>query len=358
VRTSEVGLLPIVPEWAAVPGPDGDVVLASRVRLARNLAGFPFPQSASQADRAAAQQEIRSAIQDQLAATFSPGSSLDLEILGLSPSERSFLSERSLLDDPAPARILTTPDESLSLQLESIDHLRIVVTQGGFSLTEALSRAREVDRALERRLNFAVAMDWGYLSSEVTNLGTAMRVSALVHVPALGMLERLEAMSAGMEDSGYELVPFDATDSLGADGSALCLLRNRKTLGWDESTTVANLEEYARALVHYERAARQELLSGRGDDIVEAAERAFSVLRTARSLPAVEARSLLSSLRFGIVAGVVSGVAVETATTLLIMNQDFHVEQRCAREGAGVGEDRGTVRAKMIRTMLRVDHAD
>ncbi len=357
MRTSEVGLLPIAPEWAAIPGPDGDVVLASRVRLARNLAGLPFPLCASEADRSAAVEEILHAVRDELAGTFVPEDSLDFELPRLGHLQRAFLSERSLLDDPPPLRIVTKRDESLVLQLASVDHLRIVAMSSGCSLTQALSRAREVDRALERRLNFAVAMDWGYLSSEITNLGTAMRVSVLVHVPALAMLERLEPMSSGMEGTGYELVPFDSAESLGPHGSALCLLRNRKTLGWDEPTTVANLEEYARALVHYERAARQELLAGRSDVISDTANRALSILRYARSLPAVEARSLLTSVRLGVVAGIVSGVAVETVTTLLIMNQDFHVEQRRAREGVGESDDRGTVRARMLRTMLRADHA-
>ena len=356
MQISEVGQLSFAPEWATVPGPDGDVVLASRARLARNLAGPPYPPSAAEADRSAAQKEILDAIRDELAGPFSPADSLDLEVHRLAPSVRSFLAERSLLDEPAPERILATRDESLLLHLGSVDHLRIVGMSSGSSLAQTLDRVREVDRALERRLNYAVAMDWGYLSSEITNLGTALRASTLSHVPALAMLDRLEAMSAGMEDSGYELVPFDAAESLGAWSSGLCLLRNRKSLGWDEPTTVANLDEYTRALVHYERAARQELLADRREDITDAANRALGVLRFARSLPAVEARSLLSSLRFGVVAGVVSGVAVETVTTLLIVNQDFHVEQRRAREGEG--EERGMVRARMLRTMLRVDHAD
>ena len=356
MQISEVGQLPFAPEWATIPGPDADVVLASRVRLARNLAGRPYPPGAGQPERADAQREILEAVREDLAGLFSPADSLDLEVHRLDPQVRSFLAERSLLDEPAPERILTTRDESLSLHLGSVDHLRIVAMSSGCSLPPTLARAREVDRILERRLTFAVAMDWGYLSSDITNSGTALRASTLSHVPALAMLDRLEAMSTGMEDSGYELVPFDPADPLGARSSGLCLLRNRKTLGWDEPTIIANLEEYTTALVHYERAARQELLAGRGDDIADTANRALSVLRFAQSLPAVEARSLLSSLRLGIVAGVVSGVSVETVTTLLIVNQDFHIEQRRAREGEG--EERSIVRAKMLRTMLRVDHAD
>ena len=176
-----------------------------------------------------------------------------------------------------------------------------------------------------------------------------------MHVPALAALGGLAAMSSSMENPGYELVPFFADESLGGDdeepalASSLCLLRNLTSLGSEEDAIVAKLEDYTSKLVHYERAARGELETAQSEDTADAANRALGILRFARSLSAVEARSLVSHLRLGVVAGLVTHVAVETVTTLLLANQDSHIARR-TREGDG--EDTDTVRARVFRELL------
>ncbi|MFW6289267.1 MAG: hypothetical protein ACOC2Q_05745 [Spirochaetota bacterium] len=354
MKTSELSQLPVAPAWSTRAGAESDVVLAARTRLSRNLSGYPYPPGASPSDLEASTQAVLEAARGELSPEPFGADSLELNPAGFSSRELHFLAERSLSDGASPTRIMVTPDERLSLVVGAIDHLRIVTIAPGLALRSALELARSVDQKLEARLNYAVAMDWGYLSSEITNLGTGLRASVLVHVPVLAQLDRLESMSASMENSGYELLPYFPDDGFGAGGAALCLLRNRRGLGSDEEAIVGKLEDYTSKLVHYERVARDELRAAQGEEIADSANRALGVLRFARSLSAVEARSLVSHLRLGIVAGLVSGVAVETVTSLLLINQESHLERN--RPSEGVGEI-DVVRARVFRDILDAGHA-
>ncbi|MFW5826146.1 MAG: hypothetical protein ACOCVO_01175 [bacterium] len=374
MRASELSRLPLVPAWLSGTGAERDVVIASRARLARNLADEPYPASDAEGgadgspSRAAGL--VVSAVRSELTPDPFDAESLELDARALSGAARQLLAERAICDGSRPERLVITADEGLAIVIGGIDHLRIASVLPGFVVGETLSRVRRVDRQLERGLNYAVSMDWGYLASEITNLGTGLRVSVLVHVPALAALGRLETMGSSMENSGYELTPYFADESLAgaganavaegdagreSSGSALCLLRNRRTLGSDEDAITSKLEDYATKLVHYERAAREELREARGEEIADSANRALGVLRFARSLSAVEARSLVSHLRFGVVAGLVSDVAVETVTTLLLINQDRHIERY--RAGEGERDDTDLVRARVFRDMLVASQA-
>lgn len=363
MRTSELSNLPLVPAWLNATGADRDVVIASRARLARNLADepYPSPDTGNVADDrpSKACEGIASAVRAELAPDPFGAESLELDVRSLSGPARALLAERGICDGPAPETIVLTADERLALVIGGVDHLRIASVLPGFAAADALELIRRVDRQLERSLNYAVSMDWGYLASEITNLGTGLRVSTLVHVPALAAFGRLETMGSSMENSGYELVPYFADESLaGTDGdsgaevsgSSLCVLRNRRTLGSDEDAITSKLEDYTTKLVHYERAAREELRDARSEEIADSANRALGILRFARSLSAVEARSLVSHLRFGVVSGLVSDVAVETVTTLLLINQERHIERHRAREGER--DDTDLVRARVFRDML------
>ncbi|MFP4112772.1 MAG: hypothetical protein ACOC2Y_00970 [Spirochaetota bacterium] len=362
MKTSELSQLPAAAQWLTGTGKDADVVLASRIRLARNLSERRYPSSASEGDSEVANEQVIAAVRDELTPEPFGADSLELVPSLLAPGERRFLQERSIAGQDLPSRLMLTRDERLVVAVGGADHLRISAILPGSDLSATLERARAVDVSLERHLNYAVAMDWGYLSTEITNLGTAMRASVLVHTPALAVLGRLEMMSASMENSGYELIPYFSDESFAGShageerpaddvtGSSLCVLRNRRTLGSNEEAIVSKLDEYATKLVHYERAAREELKAARGEEIADSANRAFGILRFARSLSAAEARSLVSHLRLGIVAGLVSNVAVETVTTLLLMNQDSHIARSRAQEGDG--DDTNAVRARVFRDML------
>lgn len=386
---SELSRLPVSAPWMTGEGPESDVVVSSRIRLARNVSGFPYPNSANREARAALLGQIQAVVHDELFPEPFDAETLELVPADLSQGERAFLDDRSLADDDLPARLIVGSDERLVVHLDGADHLRIAVTQSGLDLHPALAEARRVDLMLESRLQYAVALDWGYLSSRITDLGTGMRASVLVHVPALAALGRLSSMSRSMGSSGYELIPFRREDAfagspvdadetqqdpargsisaspaeiavrarLAANAAAnsesaepsLCLLRNLRSLGSSEDVIATKLEDYASKLVHYERAAREELVRDEPSLVADAANRALGILRFARSLTALEARDLVSQLRLGVVAGLVEGVAARTVTSLLLIGGD---SQAARWTPAADQDDIDRVRARIFRDVL------
>ena len=363
---SELSRLPVRAPWMNGDGPDADVVLSSRIRLGRNLAGRTYPHASSDVVRFETLEYIESVIRDELFPDPLGAETLEVDPAALSDDERRFLAARSLADGDLPARLLIGPEEELVLHIDGTDHLRLSVTQSGLSLDSALERARRIDVSLENRLQYAVSMDWGYLSSRITDLGTAMRASVLVHVPALAELGRLCSMSRSMASSGYELVPYHEDESFPkvsdpdeavADELAgkeeptpcLCLLRNTRTLGSNEEVIAAKLSDYTGRLVNYERAAREELVRERETGIAEDANRALGILRFARSLTAPEARVLVGQLRLGVVAGLVDEVQLSAVTSLLLIGQDSQAARWTPDADKG---DIDTVRARIFRDVL------
>ena len=372
MHASELSALALAAPWVSSPGPDNDVVIASRVRLSRNLAEYPFPGSqtegpgdsagipagspaANAAGRPAASQaaeRVVAAVREELTPEPFGVDTLDINPGSLSAEARGLLAERSALEEPLPARLYLTADESMSISVCSVDHLRAAAILPGMDIRAALSRVREVDLSLERSLNYAVSLDWGYLSTEILNLGTAMRASVLVHLPALVALQRLAEISASLKGTGFELIDYPKAHKAPA-GVGLALLRNRRTLGSDEDAICAKLEEYTTTLVHYERVAREELCAAHGSKIADTAHRALGLLRFARSLSDTEAYTLVSELRLGVVAGVVDEVSIEGVTALFPIIQENHVHAGRGEGGeSSVGDGTDVARAALVRRAL------
>lgn len=350
--------------WFAGERDESDVVISSRVRLARNLSDYTFPhepgvgtQDADRAetnDAAAAAQAVEETVRAELMPDVFAADSVELRPRKLDDFGARLLAERRLIDDVIPDLIFLSADESICLSVGGPDHLRIAIVEPGVQVSEALDRARKIDTTLERHLNYAVSMDLGYLSTSILNLGTSARMSILTHLPAMVQLGRLEGIQKTIRESEYELVP---DEQLTADDgeSALFRLFNRRTLGFAEEALASKLEDHARALVHYERQAREKLLERQGEKVGDEAHRALGILRHARYLPGDETLILLSSLRLGIVAGLVDDVAVSTVTTLLFLSRENHVRavMHQAGEIQGTGEENiQAARATLVREAL------
>jgi protein arginine kinase len=351
MKTSELSPLALTVPWSG-PGPESDVVIASRVRLSRNLADREYSGMVSATASDLATESIVQAVREQLTPEPFGVDAYDLNPRTLDQVELGMLAERGVLDHPLPARLFLTADERLSISVCNVDHLRIAVVAPGLDANEALRRAREVDCALEERLNYAVALDWGYLSTEIMNLGTAMRASVLTHLPALTAYKRVQEISASLNDSGFELL-VSSGPLKSRRPPSLALLRNTRTLGSNEDALCGKLEDYAVKLVHYERVAREELCSAKGRQVADQAHRALGLLRFARSLSTKEAYSLVSELRLGVVAGLVDDVTTEAVTALFLIIQDNHV--RAGHRGADRGaecDDANAARAELVRKSL------
>ena len=315
--------------WFSSAGVDGDVTISSRARLSRNLAEYAYPRlpgakSGRNDGDVAAATLVSRVIRDELMPDVLGAETLDVQPRTMDRNATGLLAERRLMREPLPRRLFVAGDESVDLAVGAVDHLQIAARAAGSSIGPALERARTIDRKLESVLNYAVSLDLGYLSSQITNLGTALRASMLLHLPAITRTGRVAELEEAIAASDFSLVP---DERLNVDGEerTFYLLSNERTIGLEEEAITAKLEDHARALVHYERIAREELVASCAGQLADTAYRSLGILRCARLLTADEALALLGRLRLGVVTNLVSGVPLETVTALLFLSGDSHV---------------------------------
>lgn len=356
----ELSFLARSASWFSGSGEDADVAVSSRVRLSRNLADFAYPghrlaPDATIGDAAAASDRVCDVVRAELMPEPFDAEALEIEPPSLDPAKITGLRERRLVDREVPHRLFVSRDESMAIAVGAEDHVRIAAFRAGIAVEEALRAAAAVDRKLEASLNFAVSLDLGYLSTSITNLGTALRVSVLVHLPALVMHGRIDDVQRSMRSAGLDLIP-DEQFTPDEGEAAVFRLSNRRTLGQEEGDLVSNLEDHTRALVHYERNAREEAVQKHGPELSDAAYRALGTLRYARRLNADEALALLSTVRVGVIADLVGGVTAGVVTSLFFLSRDSHVRATLnATDGVGGdGEENiQLARAHLVREALR-----
>jgi protein arginine kinase len=334
--------------WFTKTGPEGDVVLASRVRLARNLIEYPFPDTLSR------DQERK--VRDRLAGAFAKlperWNFTILYLKDLSPLEKRLLLERNIVSRAfslAQEKALVLDDsQRLSALFNEQDHLKLSSVREGLALQEAFREADELDSQLEESLPFACNLEWGYLNSSFLDLGTGMRASLMFHLPGL--------VSAGLIDGALKVI---AQVGLSVKGffsrrksslGDIYQISNQISLGLSEEEILENLAGVAKPLIDYERKAREQLLEQRRIELEDKVFRAWGILSSCRSIGAREASTLLSRLRLGINLGLISEVPLETATSLFFFSQKSHVQ---AASDAAMDEAAINIhRASMIRERI------
>jgi protein arginine kinase len=371
MKPPELAHLPVTPYWSSGRGERRDVALGTITRLSRNLSDHPYPPvqvAAQQGGRGiAAGQPAAPASVDSAATTdaiitqavrsgFDSPGLIEVDLEGIDELERDYLAERRLTTGGEARRLVMLGDESLAFVLGEEDHLRIVTLAPDIAAADTIARALDVDRALERSLNFAVAIDWGYLSTQITNIGTGLSTSVYLHLPALDALGKVDALSSGLANSGVELVadPFLTPPPRERAVGSIYQLRNRFALGTDEDSIGANLEAYATKLVHYERVARDELSAQK--EVAEAIAGSPEEIRSARSLDLAEAMTLLSRIRLGVMCGLIAGRSLQAVTSLFFLSLRSHLLFWAQGDDNRVrGEEKiGAARATLIRRVLNL----
>ncbi len=307
-------------KWYEKAGDCGDVVCSTRVRLARNLKQYPFPGRASVQEKAEIVEKVRDALMSGGTAVSSQFCFLALE--KLSDEEAVSLAERHIvspefLSDKRGRSVFLSQDESVSIMVNEEDHLRIQVMGEGLSLKKTAETADRLDTLLSESLDFAFDQELGYLTQCPTNLGTGLRASVMLHLPALTESGAMPRISSSLSKLGLTL-----RGSYG-EGSqivgALYQLSNQITLGLSEAAAIDNLSAIASQLIGEERKAREQLK----DSLVvqDKIDRAAGVLKTAKILSSGEFMELLSYIRFGLSAGLLRGVSAEELCALSVKLQ-------------------------------------
>lgn len=337
-------------ELAQRTGPGDKIVMSSRVRLARNIVGFSFPGWAKKADRQRACEKLRSAVEGVPAMKGGFAESLE----GLTALDKQVLVERHLISREHAAKgagsaLVLSRDESLSVMVNEEDHLRMQALLPGLQLREAWLMIDRLDTDLEQVLDYAFSRELGYLTACPTNLGTGIRVSAMLHLPALVLDEQITQIIQAVNKLGLAVRGLygEGTEALGN----VFQVSNQMTLGESEAEIVERLNKVVAQIIEHEENARGRLLEKRPKVVFNHIGRAYGILANAHSVSSKEAINLLSLLRLGLDLGTLPGVSRTLVDELSMLTQPAHLQLRHSEKLTA--EERDILRADMLREALR-----
>jgi protein arginine kinase len=344
-------LLPNLGEWLRGTGPESDAVVSTRIRLARNLADYPFTGRGSAAQKA----ETVARAKDAVAKADLPYRLDYHDVPGLPALDRQFLVERQLISRElaavveGPRGVAFDPNESVSVMVNEEDHLRLQVLRSGFALEEAWADIDRLDDALEARLPYAFHPQFGYLTACPTNVGTGLRASVMLHLPALGLTKQIDKVFRALQKINL------AVRGLHGEGSRafgdLYQISNQVTLGKSEAKILGEIREVILTILQYERQARQVLLKERRQAEQDRVARALGTLGSATMITAEETMELLSVVRLGIHLRLIDDVPATAVNQLFIQTQAAHLQKLVGHPLDG--EERNAARAKYLKTRLR-----
>jgi len=336
--------------WIGSSGPEADVVVSSRVRVARNLAGMPFPHLLDQAGAQAVIDAVRTACRDERFVT--RAGKIDVTLLReLSPVERQVLVEKhlvspDLLNGFETKAVAISDDERTSIMINEEDHLRLQVLLPGLQLGEAWQLVDVVDDALELNLDYCFSEQLGYLTACPTNVGTGLRASVMLHLPGLAMANQVKGLLATVTKLGLAVRGLygEGTEAQGN----LFQISNQVTLGRTEEEVINNLLLITRQLLEHERQARSGVYHQRREMLEDRVFRAYGLLKYARVLGAGEAMRLLSDLRLGVDMGLLTGLSPPAINALMVASRPAFL----SRDGKLNDYEMDVARARLIREKL------
>ncbi len=337
-------------EWLRAAGPEADIVISSRIRLARNLAAFPFTNRASAFQKA----EIEAMLRERIGKLDMNPRLGYLNVPTLSLLDRQLLVERQLISRElatadGPRGVAVAPHETVSLMVNEEDHLRLQVMRAGFTLDEAWQEIDRVDDLLEQRVSYAFSDEYGYLTACPTNVGTGLRASVMLHLPALEHSKHIDKVFRALQKINL------AVRGLYGEGSRASghfyQISNQVTLGKSEGQILSEIHSVIPQIVKYEREARQAWLRENKQGLQDKISRAHGTLCSATMMTSEETMELLSFVRLGINLKLIDDISIFTVNELFIHTQPAHLQKLM---GAQLdGEERNAARARYLRTRLR-----
>jgi protein arginine kinase len=338
------------PDIARRRGPHDRIVMSSRVRLARNIKDAAFPGWAKKPERIRVMDLLRPAIQslpemkDSFAEAMDNLSTLDKQIL----VERHLIS-REHAAKSAGSGVVLNHDETLCVMINEEDHMRMQALRPGLQLRQVWLTIDAADSALEKKLDYAFSPDLGYLTACPTNLGTGIRVSAMLHLPGLVLAEQINPIISSVNKLGLAVRGLygEGTEALGN----VFQVSNQMTLGEAESAIVERLERVLAQIIEHEENARQTLLEKKPKMVFNHIGRAYGILANAHSISSKETMNLLSLMRLGVDVGLFPVVDRSLVDELFILTQPAHLQKQHSEKLSA--EERDLLRADMVRDRLK-----
>lgn len=335
-------------EWMRGEGPESDIVISTRVRLARNVADRRFVPSADAVQQQEVAAEVSGAIERAgfegvRYVSLTDRSRLDRLLL----LERHLISKEMAIGDGARG-VAFNPGEMRSIMVNEEDHIRIQALRSGLQTDAAYADVDEVDSRLEGLVPFAYEPGYGYLTACPTNVGTGMRVSVMLHLPALVALKQIDKVFQAVSKMNL------AVRGLYGEGTQahgdFYQISNQVTLGKSEREILADVNRVVPQIVRYERRARELWEEEDRRGLEDRVWRAAGLLRAARKISSDETMDLLSAVRMGVNLGILGAPSIAIINDLFIQIQPAHLQMR---EGAELSDDaRDAARADLIREKL------
>jgi len=337
-------------ETARRKGPHDRIVMSSRVRLARNVQDAAFPGWAKKPERL----RVLEMIQPAVAELPEMANALAVAMDNLSALDKQILVERHLISREHAARsagsgVVLNRDETFCVMINEEDHLRMQSLRPGLQLREAWNAVDQLDSELEQKLQYAFHGNWGYLTACPTNIGTGVRVSAMLHLPGVVLAEQINPIIQSVNKLGLAVRGLygEGTEALGN----VFQVSNQMTLGETESAIVERLEKVLAQIIEHEENARATLLEKKSKLVYNHIGRAYGILANAHSISSKETMNLLSLMRLGVDLGVFPGVDRALVDELFILTQPAHLQNQHSEKLSA--EERDLLRADMMRERLK-----
>lgn len=340
--------------WMREAGPDSDIVLSSRIRLARNFANITYPLRAEHEKL----EEIREFFQQEYEhQSFENYKDFTLvSIRDLTDIEKRVLVEKHLISplltkNSKSSAALISKNEQASIMINEEDHLRIQLYLPGLQLQKALEKVFKIDDWVEEKVNYAFDETKGYLTSCPTNVGTGMRASVMMHLPALVMTKQLNRMAPAINQLGLVIrgIYGEGSEALGN----VFQISNQITLGQTEEEIVEDLYGVVSQLIEHERHARNQILKQSGKRLEDRIYRSYGVMEYSRIIETKEASRCISNVRLGIDLGVIQNVSKNILNELMILIQPGFLQQYAKRTLSA--SERDVFRASLIRERLQIE---
>src|ERR1017187_797628 len=337
-------------ESARRKGPHDRIVMSSRVRLARNLREAAFPGWAKKLERVRVLELLRPAIESlpemkgAFSGTMDSLSSLDKQIL----VERHLISREHAAKSAGSGLVLNR-EETLCFMINEEDHLRMQSLRPGLQLRQAWATIDQADTALEKKLNYAFSPELGYLTACPTNLGTGIRVSAMLHLPGLVLSEQINPIIQSVNKLGLAVRGLygEGTEALGN----VFQVSNQMTLGESEEAIVERLEKVLAQIIEHEENARQTLMEKKPKLVLNHIGRAYGILANAHSISSKETMNQLSFLRLGVDMELFPGTQRSLVDELFLITQPAHLQKQVSDRLSA--EERDLIRSDMVRERLK-----
>jgi protein arginine kinase len=336
--------------WMSDDGPDTDVVMSCRVRLARNIAGFPFVGRANDNQRLEVLNIARRVVLDPALAD----GMIWVDLRRATPRDRLLLVERHLIsrhhaETDIPRAVAVSGDERLSIMVNEEDHLRMQVLAPGRRLDDLIVQINRIDDAIERKLDYAFSTRWGYLTACPTNVGSGIRLSVMLHLPGLKLIGEIDRVRRAAKDLHLAVRGYygEGSDSAGD----FYQISNQITLGRTEQELLEEFQErILPQIVEYEQEARRVLVEHKSALLDDRVYRALGILRAARLLGTEEAMKLLSRVRLGVHLQRLPGINLADINLLLLQIQTAHLQSTVDQNLTP--DERREARATLVREAL------